>query len=148
MQERPPPLHPSLFVRCLALLAAALCLALGVIGIFVPGLPTTVFILMAAWFAARGSPRLLAWMERHRVFGPMIRHWRTDRSVSRRAKWSATVMMATCAAILFVAPIQPWAAWVAGGIMLTVAIWLWRRPEPVDGRTSATTPDRDPDRRP
>ncbi|OVZ64303.1 hypothetical protein CDO44_02740 [Pigmentiphaga sp. NML080357] len=117
-------------MRGLALLAALLCLALGIVGIFVPGLPTTVFILMAAWFAARGSPRLLAWLEGHRVFGTMIRHWRTNRSISRRAKWSATITMAICAAVLFLAPVRWWVAGLAGGIMLTVAIWLWMRPEP------------------
>ncbi|RYF53967.1 MAG: DUF454 family protein, partial [Comamonadaceae bacterium] len=56
-----PPLPPHaplpLVVRWLLLAFAALCLVMGVIGIFVPGLPTTVFILMAGWAAARSSPR-------------------------------------------------------------------------------------------
>lgn len=125
-----PSSDPGIVVRGLMLLAALLCLALGIVGIFVPGLPTTVFILLAAWFAARGSPRLLAWLERHPVFGAMIRNWRADRSVSRRAKWSASLTMALCAAILFIAPVPRWAAGLSTAIMLAVAVWLWMRPEP------------------
>ncbi len=61
-----------------------LCLALGVIGIFVPGLPTTVFILMAGWAAARSSPRFHNWLEGHPLFGPMLRDWRKHGAVGGR----------------------------------------------------------------
>ena len=135
--------HPNAVVRFLLLVAALLCLALGVIGIFVPGLPTTVFILMAAALASRGSPRLAAWLEGHRLFGPMIRDWRAHRSVSRRAKWSATVMMTLCAALLF-ATARHWEyAALGSAVMAIVATWLWLRPEPPDGiapPTSSPTP--------
>lgn len=120
----------SLFVRWVLLLFAVTCLALGVIGIFVPGLPTTVFILMAGWAAARSSPRFSAWLESHRLFGPMLRNWRQTRSVSRRAKWSASVMMALCAAILFFGTSRIWLAEGATALMAVVLTWLWYRPEP------------------
>ncbi|GAA4331731.1 YbaN family protein [Pigmentiphaga soli] len=117
-------------MRALMLAAALLCLALGIVGIFVPGLPTTVFILMAAWCASRGSPRLSAWLERHRLFGPMIRDWRTHRAVSRRVKWRASAVMALCAAVLFVA-VRDWRiAGLGTAAMAAVAVWLWLRPEP------------------
>lgn len=116
--------------RALMLTAALLCLALGVIGIFVPGLPTTVFILLAAWFASQSSPRLLAWLEAHHLFGNMIRNWRDGGAVSRRAKWSATVMMSVCAAVMFLFPHPLWAAVAATLAMAAVLVWLWRRPEP------------------
>ncbi|MDX3907565.1 MAG: YbaN family protein [Pigmentiphaga sp.] len=146
MQERPPSPHPNAVMRGLILLAALLCLALGVIGIFVPGLPTTIFILMAAWLAARGSPRLLAWLEGHPVFGPMLRNWNTDRSISRRTKWSAAITMAFCAAVLFIAPVPLWIAALASGIMLTVAVWLWLRPEPGRGPRPTADPGGGDDR--
>ena len=75
-------------VRWLLLAFAVLCLALSIIGIIVPGLPTTVFILMAAWAAARSSPRLYRWLWNHRLFGPSLRNWAQGGKVSRRAKWS------------------------------------------------------------
>jgi uncharacterized membrane protein YbaN (DUF454 family) len=83
---RKPPRTLPAALRYLLLVFAALCVALGIIGIFVPGLPTTVFILIAGWAAARSSPRFAAWLENHETFGPMIRDWRERGAVSRRAK--------------------------------------------------------------
>ncbi|HRF84450.1 MAG TPA: YbaN family protein, partial [Pseudoxanthomonas sp.] len=71
-------------------LLAYASLALGIVGIFVPGLPTTVFVLIAAWAAARGSERLERRLLADPRFGPMIRSWREHRAVPRRAKWAAT----------------------------------------------------------
>lgn len=116
--------------RYLLLVFAALCLALGVIGIFVPGLPTTVFILMAGWAAARSSPRFHNWLECHRLFGPMLRDWRTHGAVSRRAKIMATAMMVASAVILFVTTSRMWVAELITGVMALVLMWLWLRPEP------------------
>lgn len=117
-------------LRYLLLGFAVLCVVVGVIGIFVPGLPTTVFILMAGGAAAHSSPRFSAWLESHRVFGPMLRNWRQTRSVSRRAKWSATVTMALCAAILFALSSRPWLAEGVTALMAVILAWLWHRPEP------------------
>jgi uncharacterized protein len=117
-------------VRYLLLVFAGLCLALGVIGIFVPGLPTTVFILIAAWAAARSSPRLLAWLENHRTFGTMLRDWREHGAVSRRSKLTATVVMTACAVILFLTSSRVWMAEAITALMAVVLMWLWRRPEP------------------
>ena len=117
-------------VRWLLLAFAVLCLALGIIGIIVPGLPTTVFILMAAWAAARSSPRLYRWLWNHRLFGPSLRNWAQGGKVSRRAKWSATIAMAVCAVILWFTAHQVWGAWLGIGTMACVLVWLWCRPEP------------------
>ena len=117
-------------VRYLLLAFAALCVALGVIGIFVPGLPTTVFILLAAWAAARSSPRFAAWLESHATFGPMIRDWRERGAVSRRAKVTATVVMAISSTILFQTTSRAWMAEAITAVMAVVLMWLWRRPEP------------------
>ncbi len=112
------------------LLLAWVCLALGIIGIVVPGLPTTPFILLAGWAAARGSTRLHAWLHAHRLFGPMLRDWERNGAVSRRAKWTASLLMAVCAVLMFwFAPVA-WAAALGSAVMFAVAIWLWRRPEP------------------
>ena len=127
----PPPQRiatPAL--RALLWVFAVLCLALGAIGVFVPGLPTTVFILMAAWASARSSPRLHAWLWYHRLFGPMLRDWAHGGCVSRSAKWSATGVMSLCTVILISTASQRWAA-VAGSLAMAVVLaWLWCRPEP------------------
>ena len=125
--ERPPLPAPA---RALLLTFAALCLVMGVIGVIVPGLPSTVFILMAGWAAARSSPRLYRWLWRHPLFGSMLRNWTNGGCVSRHAKWSATVLMSLCAVILFATPAPRWAAVTASACMACVLAWLWLRPEP------------------
>ncbi len=67
--------------------------ALGAVGVVVPGLPTTPFLLLAAACFARGSPRLEAWLLADPVFGPLIREFREHRSVPLRAKVLALVLM-------------------------------------------------------
>ena len=118
-------------LRWLLLAFAGLCLALGVIGVFVPGLPTTVFILMAAWAAARSSPRLHSWLWFHPLFGGMLRDWVHGGCVARRAKWRASVLMALCAGVLFVTSTRLWIAALASTAMACVLLWLWLRPEPL-----------------
>lgn len=67
------------------------CVLLGFIGAFLPLVPSTVFILVAAWCFARGNPRLLRRLRRHRVFGPALKAWRAGRGLSARAKVAAVV---------------------------------------------------------
>lgn len=116
--------------RWLLLAFAALCLVMAVIGVIVPGMPTTVFILMAAWAAARSSPRLHGWLMNHRLFGPMLHHWQNGRTVSRRAKWSAAAGMGLCALVIALTAHRAWVAGLGIGCMAVVLTWLWRRPEP------------------
>lgn len=112
------------------LVAAYAALALGLIGVVVPGLPTVPFVLLASFCAARGSRRLHDWLLAHPYFGAMIRAWEEHGAVSRRAKWLATLMMAACSLLMGLTPAPFW-AWALGtGIMSCVALWLWCRPEP------------------
>lgn len=109
---------------------AWICLALAALGVVLPGLPTTPFVLLAAWAAARGSPRLHARLLAHPTFGPMIRDWQREHAVARRAKWAATLTMLLCALILFALSPSAWPALIASACMAAVALWLWLRPEP------------------
>ena len=113
---------------------AVACVVLGVIGVFVPGLPTTVFILMAGWAAARSSPRFPRWLPDHRLFGPILRDWEAGGYVSRKSKWSAAATMAVCAVVLFLTTPVPWVAEAVTGLMAVVLIWRWCRPEPPASR--------------
>ncbi|SDY91115.1 hypothetical protein SAMN05518669_117134 [Variovorax sp. YR634] len=128
--EPPAPERNSPLTRALLYGFALLCLVLGLIGVVVPGMPTTVFILMAAWAAARSSPRLHAWLLNHRLFGPLLHNWANGRTVSRRAKWSATATMAVCAVIVSFTAHRTWLAVLAIACMATVLAWLWSRPLP------------------
>ena len=116
-------------------LLAYASLGIGIVGIFLPVLPTTVFVLLAAYAAARGSRRLHRWLLRHRSFGPAIRDWQRHGAVSRRAKWSATLAMLGSAVILLaIMPRFPahrwWMTALPIACMAIVGAWLWCRPEP------------------
>ena len=111
---------------------------MGILGIFLPGLPTTVFILVAAWAAARGSDRLERRLLEHPRFGPVIGAWRQHRAVPRRAKWAATWAMLACAAVLLgvmlaVPSHRAWMVVLPVACMAVVGTWLWLRPEPPEG---------------
>lgn len=105
-------------------------LGLGIAGVFLPVLPTVPFIILASWAGMRSSRRLHRYLESHRVFGPILRDWRRNRAVGRRAKWAATLSMSTGAAFLWWTAPSPWIAAAACAVMASVGIWLWLRPEP------------------
>lgn len=116
-------------VRLLWLGVAAASLALAALGVVLPLLPTTPFVLVGAYAAAKGSPRLHAWILRHRVFGPVVRDWRAGGAVARRTKLVATATMVVSAIVLaLVAPLV--VAATASAVMAGVGAWLWLRPEP------------------
>ncbi len=126
----PDQLAKSPVVRWLWLVLAYLFLLLGLIGVVLPGLPTTPFILLAAFAAARGSHKLRRWLHDHRVFGPMVVNWQRQGAVSMRAKLTATVTMVLCSLIMFASAPKLWMSATGTGIMLVVGIWLWLRPLP------------------
>ncbi len=114
-----------LFWRCLALASVAL----GLVGIAVPGLPTVPFLLLAAWAAGHGWPQLEAWLLAHTHFGPPIARWRERGAIPRRAKWLSSLMMLASAVILLFSSLAWWLKLAVPAVMLGVAIWMWRRPD-------------------
>ena len=73
-------------VRTLYMLAGLLMTALGIVGAFLPLLPTTPFLLVAVWCFSRSSPRLEHWLLSHRTLGPPLANWRREGAISARAK--------------------------------------------------------------
>ncbi|MBA4326783.1 MAG: DUF454 domain-containing protein [Polaromonas sp.] len=120
---------PAAPVRWLLIGLALASLVLGIVGLFLPVLPTVPFILLSAWAAARSSPKLLAWLESHSAFGPMLTEWRRGGVVRRRAKWLATLTMGGSAIIMLLTLPKRWMALLAIAVMACVLLWLWRRPE-------------------
>lgn len=104
---------------------------LGFIGAILPGMPTTVFLILAAWAASKGWPQMDTWLLNHPKYGVTLRAWRENGTVPRKAKWFASIMMLLSAVIMLftTAPIGVKA--FTDLTMLTVAIWLWLRPEPL-----------------
>lgn len=109
--------------------------AIGFIGIFVPLLPTTDFMLLALPCFARSSPRLEAWLLGHPRFGLGLRAWRAEGAVPRHAKIAACIGMAVGFGFfwLHVRP-GPLLTCAVAAFMLFWAIWIVRRPEPEASR--------------
>ena len=110
-------------------LATLLSLALGLVGLLLPLLPTVPFLLVAAWAAERGWPQMERWLVEHPVYGPPIRRWRERRAVPRRAKWLATLGMAGSVAMLWWLELPAWLAPLVSCVLAAVALWMWTRPD-------------------
>ncbi|PXW96670.1 hypothetical protein C7444_106192 [Sphaerotilus hippei] len=108
------------------LVLGGVSLVLGFVGLFLPLLPTTPFVLLAAACFSRGSERCERWLLEHPRFGPSIRDWREHRALPLRAKQLAIVMMAvSCVAAALV---MTRLRWLPALVCLGVACWLWRLP--------------------
>lgn len=81
-------------MRPLYLGLAYLCTGIGAIGVVMPLLPTTPFLLVAVWAGFRGSPSLARRILRNRQFGPIIRAWHRERAIPTRAKFLACALLA------------------------------------------------------
>jgi len=81
-------------------------LLLGAVGVVLPLLPTTPFVILAAACFAKSSPRMHNWLLQSELFGPLLKNWEVNRCVSRKVKWLAISMMTVVggASILFFVP--------------------------------------------
>ena len=77
-----------------------LCVGLGFVGVFVPGIPTTIFLIIALWAFTKSSEKLRYWLLNHKRFGPILNNWQEHKVVPRRAKILMVVLM-SLAVILF-----------------------------------------------
>lgn len=77
-----------------------LCVGLGFVGIFVPGIPTTIFLIIALWAFTKSSEKLRNWLINHKRFGPILNNWQRHRVVPIRAKILMVLLM-SFAAFLF-----------------------------------------------
>ena len=116
-------------LQILCLCLGWLMVALAVAGIFLPLLPTTPFLLLAAGLFARSSPRFEQWLLAHPVFGVSLRRWRENGAISVRAKaMSAALMAASFALFLTFGAPRPLVALVVAGIMALPLTFILTRP--------------------
>ena len=101
---------------------------LGALGIVLPLLPTVPFMLLAAFFFARSSPRLEAWIVEHPRFGPHVRAWRTRGAISPAGKRAALVAFVFSAVLGLVLLPFPWLLLPATAALIGGS-WIATRPE-------------------
>lgn len=129
--------HPSPWVRRLFIGLGLATLALAVLGIFLPILPTTPLVLLAAAFFARGSARLHHYLLHHKIFGPIIQDWEEHRSMPPGIKpWAFTLLAISFSASIYAVDSLPVRLGLAA-LGLVLALFLWRVP------VRALTPEED-----
>ena len=113
------------------LVAGVLMLGLGIVGAVLPVMPTTIFVILAAFCFGRSSPRLEAWLTEHRRFGPPLRAWREEGAIPARAKAMAVIGMVVGYG-LFLLSTHPGPAAMLGlaAFMLAAAGYVLSRPRP------------------
>lgn len=117
-------------IRTMWVAVAAISFSIGVLGIFVPLLPTTVFMLIAVYCASKGSQRFEAWIRSRHYVGPLLITWEQERAIPLRAKLAAVSMIALSALITGWSLGQGWLRWAIIALLVAVAVWLATRPEP------------------
>ena len=134
-ETRPP------LIRWLWLTAGGFFLLLGVIGAFLPVLPTVPFVLLAAVCFTRGSKKLHHWLRNHPRFGPPLRDWEDGHCIPRRARNLALIMMWTSLSVSawLMYPRLGWLTWLLPATAAAVSVYMLRLPLRED-KTSAKAP--------
>lgn len=117
-------------MKTIYLLAGIISLLLGLIGAFLPILPTVPFILLAAFCFARAYPPLYHWLRDRSIFAESLQDWERERAISRSSKRKAlTMIVLSFALALYFAP-SVWLKLLLLIIGISVAIFIATRPEP------------------
>ncbi|MCT4657121.1 MAG: YbaN family protein [Cohaesibacter sp.] len=116
--------------RGIFLLLGMSMVAIGLIGVILPILPSTIFFLAAAFFFARSSPQLEAWLLEHPLFGPPILAWRDYQAIPRRAKYLAfTGMLIGMISFTYFAQPGPILFICVGVFFVACAYYVGTRPD-------------------
>ena len=121
--------HGSPVVRALFFVAGIFSLGFAIAGIFLPVLPTTPLVLLAATCFARSYRPFHEWLIAHRVFGPLLREWHEHRSIPCRTKLFAIGMMAgalTVSIVFFIDP--PWLKAALAVFGVALGVYMYRLP--------------------
>ncbi|MEL6567224.1 MAG: YbaN family protein [Pseudomonadota bacterium] len=120
--------RPSAPVRWLWIAFGLTCVGAGLVGVALPLVPTTPFLLLAAFAFARSSPRLHAWLLGHKRFGPLIRNWNEHGAISRKTKWVSVSVMAAMPVLSVVLGAPLWAIGVQILVLSASAGFILSRP--------------------
>ena len=104
------------------------CVGMAYVGFVVPGIPFSIFLVMAAWAFAKSSKRMHDWLYNHKWFGPFLTNWTQKKVFPTKGKYAMVLVMASSLAFLWFSTENIKAVMWSGGFMALVAIWAWRYP--------------------
>ena len=125
--------------RILLLIAGVISLVLGIIGAFLPLLPTVPLVLLAAYCFARSSERLHQWLIHHRYFGPMIESFQAGKGIPKRVKYRTIAILWLSMGFSCWIVARLWLCLMLVAIGIGVSIYLLRLPEYNNGNKSSST---------
>ena len=105
-----------------------ICVALAMIGVVLPLLPTVPFLLLATFFFARSSSRLHTWLITHRTFGPMILDWQRSGAIRPTAKKAATLSVAAVFGLSVLLSFPMHVLIIQAVVLGAVMLFIWTRP--------------------
>ena len=114
--------------RLFWLCVGGLALTLGAIGTVLPVLPTTPFVILAAFAFGRSSPRLQAWLENSATFGPMIREWRQHGAIAPKYQAMAVTLMAGAFVLSLFLGVKPIVLLIQAVCLSLAALFVLSRP--------------------
>jgi uncharacterized membrane protein YbaN (DUF454 family) len=116
--------------RFIWLLTGLTSVAVGAVGLVLPLLPTTPFLLVAAFAFARSSERLNSWLREHRTFGRLINNWHRDGSIDRKTKRTAIIVICATPVITWLLDAPLWLVACQVVVLSAPAIFIMTRPSP------------------
>ena len=120
-------------IRVFWLLTGLMSVGIGAVGVALPLLPTTPFLLIAAFAFARSSTRLNNWLREHRSFGPLLENWHRDGSIDRKVKRIAIIVMLMTPVITWLFGVPLWVIVCQIAILGAAAVFVLSRPTPPAG---------------
>lgn len=105
-----------------------LSLGMAYIGVIVPGIPFSIFLVFAAYCFAKSSPRMHAWIYNHKYFGPFLTNWTEKKVFPQKMKYMMVAVMSSSAVLLWYTTGNIKATLWSAGFMALVACWAWRFP--------------------
>lgn len=109
-----------------------LCVGLAYVGFVVPGIPFSIFLVIAAWAFAKSSRRMHDWLYNHPWFGEFLTNWTQKQVFPTKGKYLMVIVMASSLALLWITTYNIQAAIWSGMFMFLVAVWAWRFPGSVN----------------
>ena len=107
-------------------------LGMAYVGVIVPGIPFSIFLVFADYCFAKSSKRMHDWLYNHKYFGPFLTNWVQKRVFPTKGKYAMVLVMASSLAFLWFTTENIKAVAWSGGFMALVAIWAWRFPGTVE----------------
>ena len=104
------------------------CVGMAYVGFVVPGIPFSIFLVIAAWAFAKSSKRMHDWLYNHPWFGEFLTNWTQKQVFPTKGKYAMVLVMASSLAFLWFTTENIKAVMWSGGFMALVAIWAWRFP--------------------